>query len=214
MKKYNLSTKLFLTYLLFGFLQLLTHTVKAQTCNANFAYSVGSNGVVYFYNSSTSTDSLTYFYWTFGNGQVGTTPYPIITYANTGVYDVCLVVGSYNQSCYDTICQQISITNVNCNMYAWLLGDSLAGTLTANVVGGVAPYTYQWSTGETTPMIYPTSISTISVTVTDASGCSYTAYYFWNGLMCNIGYTYNSPTQGVINFYSKWLLLCLYNYGK
>jgi len=46
-------------------------------------------------------------------------------------------------------------------------------TLTANVTGGSAPYTYQWNTGDTTQQInvVVTSFMWYSVTVTDSSGC-------------------------------------------
>jgi len=45
--------------------------------------------------------------------------------------------------------------------------------LTASVSGGTAPYTYLWSTGETTDVITvcPEENTTYTVTVTDANGC-------------------------------------------
>ena len=46
--------------------------------------------------------------------------------------------------------------------------------ITANVTGGTGPYTYLWSTGETTSSITvnPNTTTTYSVTVTDANNCS------------------------------------------
>jgi uncharacterized repeat protein (TIGR01451 family) len=202
MKNRKLSTKLLFAMLLTAFYSFISNHAEAQTCNAGFTYNTTSNGVVYFFNASTSVDSITMFYWDFGNGQVATSPNPIATFASVGVYNVCLIVGTYNQSCYDTICQQVAVTNVNCNIYSYILSDSLAGTMTADAFGGTGPYTYSWNTGETTQVIYPTTIGSYSVTVTDALGCSYTAYYYWSGMACNISYTYNSPTQGTVNFYT------------
>ena len=45
------------------------------------------------------------------------------------------------------------------------------------VLGGEAPYTYEWNTGETTQNIHvcPTETTTYTVTITDANGCSTTA---------------------------------------
>ncbi len=45
------------------------------------------------------------------------------------------------------------------------------GTATANPVGGVAPYTYNWSNGQTTQTITGLSAGTYTVTVTSADGC-------------------------------------------
>jgi uncharacterized repeat protein (TIGR01451 family) len=47
-------------------------------------------------------------------------------------------------------------------------------TLTANIISGVGPYTYLWSTGANTPSISvsPTTTTSYSVTVTGANACS------------------------------------------
>ncbi len=56
--------------------------------------------------------------------------------------------------------------------------ESQACTLleVTNITGGVAPYTYEWSTGETEESIEvcPEETATYSVTVTDANGCTQT----------------------------------------
>lgn len=55
--------------------------------------------------------------------------------------------------------------------------DSACATLsTANPVGGVPPYTIEWSTGETTDSIAvcPDVTTTYYVTITDLNGCTYT----------------------------------------
>ena len=49
--------------------------------------------------------------------------------------------------------------------------DGLQATATALPEGGVAPYTYQWSTGTTTQTASDLVTGTNSVTVTDAAGC-------------------------------------------
>lgn len=197
------STKLTLAAVFYtlGLLTFLSFRVSAQTCQAGFTYSAGSNGVVYFFNTSTSTDSMTNFYWEFGNNQTGVNTNPIITYANAGVYNVCLVVGTLNQTCFDTICQQITVPN-NCNLIASIASDSIAGTMTAITTGGVAPFSYQWSDGSTQQVINPVSIGSYCVTVTDAIGCTSYNCYFWNGTYCNYGYTFNYGTQGAVNFFT------------
>lgn len=49
------------------------------------------------------------------------------------------------------------------------------GSATANVSGGTPPYTYFWSTGQTTATINNLAAGVYSVTVTDANGCTKTS---------------------------------------
>ncbi|MFQ5334589.1 MAG: T9SS type A sorting domain-containing protein, partial [Flavobacteriales bacterium] len=48
------------------------------------------------------------------------------------------------------------------------------GSVTANAGGGMPPYLYQWSNGETTAAIAGLSAGIYSLTMTDANGCSTT----------------------------------------
>ena len=50
--------------------------------------------------------------------------------------------------------------------------DENDGLIMANVTGGVAPYTYNWSNGANTPMISGLVPGAYQVTVTDALGCT------------------------------------------
>ncbi|MBU2996697.1 endonuclease [Cellulophaga baltica] len=58
-------------------------------------------------------------------------------------------------------------------VYAGYGDESCATIGVTSVTGGVAPYTYAWSTGETTEEISacPEETTTYTVTVTDANGC-------------------------------------------
>ena len=46
------------------------------------------------------------------------------------------------------------------------------GSISSSIVGGVAPYSYLWSTGDTTPSIENIPSGTYSLLVEDAQGCS------------------------------------------
>ena len=53
--------------------------------------------------------------------------------------------------------------------------DCNDGFLTLNILGGVPPYNFNWSTGETTKDIRVTDAGTYEVTITDVNGCSTTS---------------------------------------
>ncbi|MBL0050354.1 MAG: hypothetical protein IPP29_01925 [Bacteroidetes bacterium] len=46
------------------------------------------------------------------------------------------------------------------------------GSVTAQPLGGTAPYSYVWSTGATTQTISSLAAGTYTVTITDANGCT------------------------------------------
>ena len=63
-----------------------------------------------------------------------------------------------------TISTQINSTDEYCN--------SANGTLTASALNGTAPFTYQWSSGQTTDHITGLSSGTYDVLITDHNGCT------------------------------------------
>ncbi|HRI60567.1 MAG TPA: Calx-beta domain-containing protein, partial [Saprospiraceae bacterium] len=72
-----------------------------------------------------------------------------------------------------TILDYVPMTDTNITITICTSGDG--ATLTANPVGGTAPFIYLWSTNETTPSIFvnPTVTTSYAVTIIDA--CSDTA---------------------------------------
>ncbi|MFN8713122.1 MAG: gliding motility-associated C-terminal domain-containing protein [Bacteroidota bacterium] len=63
-----------------------------------------------------------------------------------------------------------TITNVTCN-------GLCNGSITVAASGGTSPYTYNWSTGGTTPTISGLCAGTYTLILTDAAGCSRTLIY-------------------------------------
>jgi len=99
------------------------------------------------------------------------------------------------------------------------------GTITSTVTGGTAPYTYDWSNGESTPSFTGVSAGYYSVNVKDANGTvekaeitltepeelkvSATVSSFANGhniscFECNNGYIQVSATQGTPPYSYAW----------
>ncbi len=79
--------------------------------------------------------------------------------------------------------------NVSCDMNDGAPGDD--GTLEAFLIGGVPPYTYEWSDGQSNQFAENLSHEEYSLTVTDAVGCSIVASYELTG---------PPPIEGDINF--------------
>jgi len=90
-----------------------------------------------------------------------------------------LVAGPYELTVYDTsgcsTTQSIHVPGPDPLDLEILMDhppcDSATGTIEVNVTGGMAPYTYEWSTGITDTVIYNCPSGIFDVTVTDANGC-------------------------------------------
>ena len=117
--------------------------------------------------------------WVFQGGSpaTSTAQEPVVTYNTPGYYDVTLIAG--NSSGADTLIQNLSVQVFT---PATLTGTTVAdtnntaiGTATVTVAGGVAPFNYQWSNGQTTVTATGLAAGTYTVTVTGANGCSATA---------------------------------------
>lgn len=59
---------------------------------------------------------------------------------------------------------------------------SIDGGMFARANGGTPPYSYIWSTGDTTNLIFPNSNGTYEVTVTDSQGCTITLSATYDGM--------------------------------
>ena len=57
-----------------------------------------------------------------------------------------------------------SLVNVNCF-------GNVSGSINISVGGGVMPYTFLWSNGDTTQNLYNLSFGNYQITVTDSNNC-------------------------------------------
>ncbi len=112
-------------------------------------------------NTETSGGTPPYvFVWSTGE----TTP-SIIPQSN-GLYYVA-VADSEGCMAVDTIDLPANV----CQFFTVEIVDDMMGTLTTNINNGTSPYTYTWSTGETTSSISAATSGTYSVRVIDSEGC-------------------------------------------
>ncbi len=107
------------------------------------------------------------YYWT--GGQTSQT-----ISVNAGTY--CVTITD-SKSCGAVSCITVNPQplTLSATAIAVTCPNGQDGKVTANPVGGTAPYTYAWSNGGNTQMIQNLSPGTYSVTVTDANGCTATA---------------------------------------
>ena len=144
--------------------QTITITQGACLLSANFNRYVYTNPLEhYFYNNTNylfSTDSIR---WTFGDGTSSNTLHTAHTYANYGVYNVCLRVIKRNpngilSNCVSEFCKLDTVTPAACNLQAYFTNtpDSVTTApatiqFTNQTVGYTPTDSSTWSFGDGTP---------------------------------------------------------------
>lgn len=123
----------------------------------------GSNGSI-LVSTSGGTAPLGY---SWSSGQVT----PAISGVSAGIYTLLV---SDSAGCTDTLTVQVNqpaeliiqsvVTDAACN--------NPSGAIQLTVLGGVAGYSYLWSTGATTSLIQNLTAGTYAVTVTDGNSCT------------------------------------------
>lgn len=142
----------------------ITAQVTNGTCgqnNASVTVSIDTAGTApytYSLNGGTAQQSAT-----FGNLAAGT--YTVVATDGSGCKDTVVVTV---QPSSNSLNVSINTTPLTCN-------GSNDGTATAVVTGGTTPYTFLWSTTQTTAAIAALQADVYTVTVTDGGGCTGTA---------------------------------------
>ncbi|RKX19355.1 MAG: hypothetical protein DRP35_07850 [Candidatus Zixiibacteriota bacterium] len=166
------------------FFLTITGYLTAQTCHANFTYSVDTTtNTVSFTDLSYTTDSsdfITSWLWDFGDGTSGSQQNETQTYVN-GTYNVCLTITT-TDSCSSTFCDSVFITNsINPCAGFYVTGivsnESVSGAndgaIDITVSGGTQPFNYSWSDSSTIEDLLNLSAGQYCLTVTDLDACSY-----------------------------------------
>jgi uncharacterized repeat protein (TIGR01451 family) len=153
-----------------------TATTTPQACTASngTATLIVSGGVSpYSYLWTNGQSTLTATGLSFGNH------YGTVTDANGCSATACGFVS--NQSIFSFILNPVSASCV-------VVPD---GSLSATIIGGTPPYTYNWSNGATSSSISNLLPGYYSLLVTDANGC-----HFYNGI--SLGYLSILPCAGIV----------------
>jgi hypothetical protein len=120
------------------------------------------------------------------NLNTGDTYYPVFTSAYSAVF-TGLPAGVYyilQTQCNDDLVISFEITETSSLSASATVTDALCGpngSILLDVLGGTAPFVVLWSDGQTSNPAVGLSAQSLSVTITDAQGCSYTDSYSVGG---------------------------------
>ncbi len=127
-------------------LAFLSFSAARAQCYAGFVYynAPGSTTVNFYDSSMVTLGSITGYSWDFGDNSNGTGANPVHSYNSVGTYGVMLTITT-STGCNSTYYDTVWVGVPQCNMYAYISHAQLVQTLTANVVGGTPPYTYNYT---------------------------------------------------------------------
>ncbi|MFC2116036.1 PKD domain-containing protein [Bacteroidota bacterium] len=119
-----------------------------QFCFADFSYFVdeGSNSVIF---TDESSDNITNWYWTFGDGTYIQDRNPAKKYLGPGIYEVCLIVFDEITGCAEEICKEIPVSS-ECNLradFAFFI-DIVSSKATFNDRSGGKATDWFWDFGD------------------------------------------------------------------
>lgn len=128
-----------------------------------------------------------------------------ITVTQSGLYCVTMTDAT---GCTAVTCEQVNVTDCDADIEITAAGGLGAlGT-------GVAPFTYEWDTGETSSIIYPTENGLYCVTITDSEGCEASACKYYGSIVdtvCSVnifevqgGTMLEAQAEGVAPFTYSW----------
>ena len=139
------------------------NTITNVNCFGNSTGSVSISGI--------GTAPFSYA-WSNGNATSNPSGLAAGTYSVTMTdSNTCTTTASYTITQNSQLTTTASITS-NFNGFSVSCFGSTNGTATISANGGTAPYTYSWSNGNSGPNASGLPAGTVTVTVTDALGCT------------------------------------------
>lgn len=174
-------------------------------CQAAFTSAANGNTVT-FTNASVANPTFLTTYWDFGDGNFSTAANPVHTYAQAGIYNVCLTIIDSMSFCVDTYCrtvqvgsgtglcdasfffQPLSFTPLSYNFgalfyqmgatYVWNFGDGSSGTGQNVTHSYNSPGTYTVCLLLQDPVNNCVDTSCMTVVVANQNLCDASFYYY------------------------------------
>ena len=156
-------------------------------CHAEFTWYPDSMMLrtIHFINQSVGSGAT--WYWSFGDSTFSTDQNPTHTYANDGIFNVCLTVTTTNPQCTDTRCHELVAgppPPPGCQSWFYHMPDWLHISFQGNMPMN-APATYAWTFGDgatgtgknvdhtyAAPGMYSVSLTTVRQ---DSLNCTFTS---------------------------------------
>jgi PKD repeat protein len=215
-KTINLTFAHGIILLISGILFTSSFALKAQSCNANFTYTVGgsANKTVNF--TSASNDTLAQHVWYFGDGTTSALINPVKTYLNYGAKTIIHLVKKGN-ICADTFVTTVTLNNsIPCNAnFTYTVGGSANKTVNFTSASNdtLAQHVWYFGDGTTSALINPVKTylnygaKTIIHLVKKGNICAdtfVTTVTLNNSIPCNANFTYTvgGSANKTVNFTS------------
>ena len=165
--------------------------ISAGLCD-DFFVSITSDSIIYELTAYVTGGTVPYTY-NWSNNQTSS----IIMINEDGEYSVTV---TDSEGCIATT--SITVGNTDCSgFFGELFYDESSGIVSPIVEGGVAPFTYEWSNGQTTNTIAPTDNGLYTIIVTDSQGCSFFASInLVLNDVCSVFISQDTTTNDIIAF--------------
>ncbi|MBK8845695.1 MAG: T9SS type A sorting domain-containing protein [Bacteroidetes bacterium] len=144
------------------------------TATINEVLGVSCNGSATGELEATATGGLSPYTYAWSNGTTSAINSNLIA----GIYTVIVTddAGASASTSY-TLSEPVALT-ANCSSTNVTINGASDGTAEVTAAGGVTPYTYLWSNGQTTANVSGLNAIAYTVTVTDGNGCEATCNVF------------------------------------